>query len=326
MDIVDYKYVSMLGYRLDKFTKKSNSLYNFRCPICGDSEKNKNKSRGYLYERKGSLWFHCHNCGEHKSFKYFLKEIDPVLYHEYILERLKAEDKHLPVIEEKKEAKPVENILEPFQTISELPQDHMAYQWCVNRKLPKAAYDRLFFIPDFPAFAGIKIVKTPRIVIPFYDYDGSLIGYQGRALDNNIARYITMHLNRDRPLIYGLDKVDHNYKYYVVEGPFDSMFLDNAIAVGSSALFSGVDKLQCNKDNAVFVFDNEKRNKEIIQMMYKVIKRNLKIVIWPDHIKDKDINDMVLGGMNASEVQHIIDKNTYNGLRAELKFTDWKRS
>lgn len=324
MDIVDYKYVSLLGYRLDKFTKKSNSLYNFRCPICGDSDRNKNKARGYLYERKGSLWFHCHNCGEHKSFKYFLKEIDPVLYHEYILARLKEEDKQLPVQEEKK-APPVENVFKNVERISDLSWDSTPYQWCMNRKLPKKVYDRLFYINDFPSFAGINIVKSPRIVIPFYDYDGSLIGYQGRAIDTNPTRYITIHLNHDRPMIYGLDQVDHNYKYYVVEGPFDSMFLDNAIAVGSSALFSGVDKLQCNKDNAVFVFDNEKRNKEIIKMMYKVIKRNLNIVIWPDHIKEKDINDMVLGGMNASEVQHTIDKNTHKGLVAELKFTEWKK-
>jgi hypothetical protein len=254
-----------------------------------------------------------------------------VLYHEYILERLKSENKRLPVQEEPPKQKPVEAVLEPFKTISELPPEHMAYQWCINRKLPKKALESIFFVPKFPEFVNscitgklLQIENSPRLLIPFYYYDDTLIGYQGRALDDSKTRYITIHLNHDHPLIYGLDKVNLNKKFYVVEGPFDSMFLDNAIAVGSSALLAGVNKLQCNKENAVFIFDNEKRNQEILKMMDKVIKSNHQIVIWPSHIKEKDINDMVLAGRTISEVQHIIERSIYTGLTAELKFAGWK--
>jgi len=328
MNVTDQKYVSLLTYRLDNFKKKGPTLYNFRCPFCGDSEKNKHKARGYLYEREGSLLYYCHNCARPTmTFRRFLKEVDQMLYHEYILERLKSEDNiiYKPSVPR---VKKVENVFKDLPTVASLPDEHMARSFCKERKLP--SLDSIFYAQKFTDFVNscipnkLKLPNKPRIVLPFYDYDNSVIGFQGRAIDDDLIRYITIHLNEDRPMVYGLNKVNHNIKYYVVEGPFDSMFLENAVAVGSSALLSGIDKLGCNKENAVFVFDNEKRNKEIVKMMEKVIKANHKIVIWPEDIIEKDINDMVLAGRTGSEIQHIIDNNTHKGLTAELKFTAWK--
>ena len=63
MDLVDSKFIGLVSSRLQKFKKIKTDLYNFRCPICGDSQKNKSKTRGYLYSVKEDVNFMCHNCG-----------------------------------------------------------------------------------------------------------------------------------------------------------------------------------------------------------------------------------------------------------------------
>ena len=81
MDLVDSKYIGLVSSRLPKFKRVKANLYNFRCPICGDSQKHKNKARGYLYPIKVNTNFKCHNCGASMSFNNFLKEIDPTLFY-----------------------------------------------------------------------------------------------------------------------------------------------------------------------------------------------------------------------------------------------------
>ena len=89
MIFVDHKYIGLVSARLEKFAKRKENLYTFRCPYCGDSKRNKNRTRGYFYQRKSDYNFKCHNCGVSKSFTYFLKDIDQSLYDQYILERYK---------------------------------------------------------------------------------------------------------------------------------------------------------------------------------------------------------------------------------------------
>ena len=86
MDLVDSKYIGLVSSRLQKFKRVKDNLYNFRCPICGDSQKNKNKTRGYIYQVKNNTNFKCHNCGASMSFNNFVKTIDPTLHKQYTLE------------------------------------------------------------------------------------------------------------------------------------------------------------------------------------------------------------------------------------------------
>ena len=100
--------------------------------------------------------------------------------------------------------------------------------------------------------------------------------------------------------------------------PFDSLFLDNAVAmVGADIEWSFAD----DRD-VVFIYDNEPRNGEIISRMEKVIDRGHKIVIWASSIEDKDINEMVQTGHN---VKNLIESNTYAGLSAKVTLNNWKR-
>ena len=86
---IDTKYVNILSSRLSLFKRKTNGLYNFRCPFCGDSQKSKTKARGYFYQRRTDLFFRCHNCGQSSTFSNFLKQFDGETYKEYALERYK---------------------------------------------------------------------------------------------------------------------------------------------------------------------------------------------------------------------------------------------
>jgi hypothetical protein len=89
MDLIDSKYIGLVSVRLEKFKRVKADLYNCRCPICGDSQKNKTKTRGYLYQIKNNTNYKCHNCGVSLSFNNFLKQIDPMLHRQYTLEKFK---------------------------------------------------------------------------------------------------------------------------------------------------------------------------------------------------------------------------------------------
>jgi hypothetical protein len=71
-------------------------------------------------------------------------------------------------------------------------------------------------------------------------------------------------------------------------------------------------------DDPVWIYDNEPRNREIVNRISKTIDAGDSVVIWPDTIDEKDINDMILSGL---DVQSVIELNTYSGLEAKLKFT-----
>ena len=89
MDHVDSKFIGLVSPKLQKFKRVKADLYNFRCPICGDSKKNKSKTRGYLYAVKANTNFKCHNCGASMSLNNFLKQVDPAVHKQYVMEKFK---------------------------------------------------------------------------------------------------------------------------------------------------------------------------------------------------------------------------------------------
>ena len=321
MDFVDVKYINLISSRFQKFKRVKNNLYNFRCPICGDSQTNKNKARGYLYQIKNNTNYKCHNCGVNISFNNFLKQIDTEIHKQYIFEKFKEGNTgknfttQAPVLKfETPKFKPKLNL----PKASENP-DAKAY--LENRKLNP---DNYYYTEKFkewtnslrPTFDNVSKDES-RIIIPLF-HQNILVGFQGRALGPSKVKYITIMLTDDAPKIYGLDKVQKNKSVYITEGPFDSTFISNSIALCGSD--GDVDKWGIS--NPVWIYDNEPRNTEILSRISRVIEMGQKVVIWPSTIKEKDINDMVLSGL---DVQSVIESNTYSGLEAKLKFTTWKK-
>jgi hypothetical protein len=206
--------------------------------------------------------------------------------------------------------------------------DNEAVLFCEQRKIPKEKFKQLYYISNIKDIVQLndsykESIKgeEPRLVLPFYDELGQLSGVTCRALRGEALRYITVKVKDNTPLIFGINDIDKKKAIHVVEGPIDSLFVDNCIAVGGSS-FSKLAQLDLPKDNLVIIFDNQPRNKEVCAIIEKNIDQGYKIVIWPQTLQEKDINDMVLAGKNVSR---IIKENTFSGLTAKAKFYSWKR-
>ena len=322
MDHIDSKYIGIISPRLEKFKRVKANLYNFRCPICGDSKKNKNKTRGYIYSVKANTNFKCHNCGASMSFSNFIKHVDPATHKQYTLEKFKeghSGGRNFVVQEPdfKFEAPKFKKSLK-LPKASENPR---ASGYLTARKLDTSQF---YYAKNFKKFAN-SLKRTfdsekydeDRIIIPLY-YEKNLIGFQGRSINPSPVKYITVMLDDDAPKIYGLDNIRTDAPVYVTEGPFDSTFLRNSIAMcGADA-----DVGKWGISNPVWIYDNEPRNREIVNRIAKTIDTGDSVVIFPSSIDEKDINDMVMAG---HDVQKIVECNTYSGLEAKLKFNTWKK-
>ena len=322
MDIIDSKYIGLVSSRLQKFKRVKADLFNFRCPICGDSQKHKNKARGYFYQVKTNTNYKCHNCGASMSFNNFLKQIDSTLHKQYTMEKFKEgfTGRNFVVDEPKLEfTKPVFRKKIDLPRASEVP---VAKNYLEKRNLDASQF---YFAAKFKEWTNTQKHTfdtigrdESRIIIPMYDTDKNLIGFQGRSLGPNSVKYITVMLQDEAPKLFGLDKIDDTKPIYITEGPFDSTFLENSVAMCGSDLDIG----SFGWSSYIWVFDNEPRNREIIERINKTIDRGDQIVIWPSNIHEKDINDMVLSGHN---VKSIVESNTYSSLQAKIKFNIWKK-
>ena len=321
MDHIDSKFIGLLSSRLEKFKRVKSNLYNFRCPICGDSKKNKSKTRGYLYAVKANTNFKCHNCGASMSLNNFLKQVDPAIHKQYVLEKFKSGHTGRNFVIDEPDFKFDAPKFKKKINLPKASENPNSAGYLTARRLDPAQF---YYAEQFKKFVNTlkptfndTRYDEERIIIPLY-YEKKLIGLQGRSVGPNPVKYITVMLDDDAPKIYGLDKIRRDAPVYVTEGPFDSTFVRNSIAMcGADA---DVDKWGVS--NPVWIYDNEPRNREITNRISKTIDSGQLVVIWPNGIDDKDINDMVMSGL---DVQSVIESNTYSGLEAKLKFNTWKK-
>ncbi len=332
MSYLDDKYLGLISPRLEKFKKIRAGVYNFRCPYCGDSQKHKNKARGYIYQNKADYNFKCHNCGMTRSFTYFLKDQDQPLYDEYIMERYKEGlTGKGTVTPEPKFTFPQpkfrkKDICDELTKISELNTTHRAKKYLINRGINEDTLSKLYYCSNFKEWTNKhkKIFDNTnhddqRIIIPLRHSDGQLFGYQGRSLDpTSKMRYITVMLDEDAPKLYGLEKINTQKPIYILEGPFDSLFVENSVAMCGS----DVDIRSFGWSDYIWVFDNEPRNREIVSRIERCINRGDKVVIWPSHIQEKDVNEMILA---KYDICTILESSVYSELTAKLKLNLWKK-
>ena len=321
MDLVDSKYIGVISSRLQKFKKVKADLYNFRCPICGDSQKNKSKTRGYLYAVKADMNFRCHNCGASMTLSNFIKTIDPVIHKQYVFERFKGNKTGRGTVVEDPKFNFEVPQFKPKLDLPKASEVKIAKQYLENRKLDSTKF---YYTDKFKAWSNSHkrtfdsvTYDEPRIIIPLF-YKNTLVGFQGRSLGPSKVKYITVMINDDAPKIYGLDTIRKGSPVFVTEGPFDSTFIRNSIAMCGADGDVG----KWGISDPVWVYDNEPRSKEITTRISNTIDRGDKVVIWPNNLKEKDINDMVLAGHS---VQELLESNIYNGLKAKLQFNTWKR-
>jgi len=329
MSYIDSKYLNIIGPQLLKFKKKGNFLWNFRCPYCGDSQKSRSKARGFVYRKKNDLFYKCHNCGTGTTLGKLIEYVDSKVHKDYIMERYRSGVKTNNPEPEFKFDVPIfrkKGVLKNLKSISDLSTDHPARKFIQKRLIPSESFSDLYLCESFYKFTNTLIPNKfpsldgdhPRLLIPFRDEEGEIFAYQGRAFGKEQPKYITIRLDDDSTKIFGLDRADDSKQTYAVEGPLDSLFLDNCIAVGGSDLA----KLS---NDIIIIFDNEPRNREICKQMDSCIRFYKNIVIWPDSMKHKDINDMIMAGYGKEQIQEIINDNTFSGVAAQLRFAEWKK-
>lgn len=323
---IDKKYINMVSPQLERFKWKKTDVANCRCPFCGDSQKNKSKARGFFFKKKNDFFFKCHNCGVGHSMSRFLEAISPSVATEYSLERWRngenGKSNYIkPIVVE--EMIKGHNIRLP--AISILPTEHVARKYLENRHIN--CLDIFYYTKNFGDWVRsmdssyTSVSNDERIVIPFFDKNGNIIAAQGRALSNSSSiRYITVKFRKEGRVIFGEDRVDYSKRVYVVEGPFDSIFLDNGIALAGCELTEATRLFS----DCVIVYDNEPRNPEIVSKVETAINNGFTVCVWSPEVIEKDINDMVLAGKTPSEIKIIVDSCSCNGLLAKVKFSKWR--
>ncbi len=355
---IDRKFLGFVSSKLEQYKQKNTDLYNFRCPYCGDSQKNKLKARGYVYRKSNDYFFICHNCGKSTTFAKFLEHVDGTTYKQYILERYatgqtgygsnvkKPDFEQLKgnayarlqstLLEPRRDSAPVESLERTTRafahySIENLCADHAARDYIQKRQIPKQFWKEIFYTEhfkdfldkEFPQHGKDEVPNDERIVLFYTNEKGEVTNVAGRALSSKSKiRYVTVKVS-DEKKVFGLHRLRKETRIYVLEGQFDSYFLPNCVASGDSNL-GGVAAVLSNLD-VVLVYDNEPRNKDIVKQIEKSIGKGYKVCLFPENVNGKDINEMILNGLTSEQIKSIIDTNTFSGLEAKLKFTNWKR-
>lgn len=343
---IDQKYLSLISHNLRNYKTKKSDLFNFSCPFCGDSKKNLTKARGFVFRKQNDYFYMCHNCGTSTTFSNLLKHVNERLHKEYILERYMSNQPTQPV----PEVKPVEQKVihlkmfhevfteagDLLESIQNLPKDHYARLYIESRKIPEKFYGEIFYTPDFKTFMDKvfpnhdKDLKDddPRIILFYTNILGAITNVAGRSLqmDDYKLRYISVKVTElDEKKVFGMHRFRSNRRAYIVEGQFDSFFLPNCVASGDSNLTGLADWLDA--EDKVLVYDNEPRNKEIVRLINGAIKEGYKVFISPFHESEgKDLNEYVkYHNLSPDELLAIVEDNTFQGLSAELHFSEWRR-
>lgn len=341
---IDMKYLRMLPLQLYEEKNNPPAIANFRCPVCGDSEKSASKKRGWALHKHGNshIGIHCHNCSYSETLSTLIKEHFPYLYEEYLLEILKerhgdsrpAKQKEPEDVFKVEQRPKNKSIAIDLPSIKDLPQDHHAKQYIISRKIPDKFHSDIYYSEHFNEWADKHFPdkienpehKQERIVFPLRTRKGDLFGVNARILGAKGVKYKTLLYNNDIPKIYGLDRIDMKKTIYIVEGPIDSLFIENCVACigGLAGLQKYIDVL--GKD-LIVVADNEKRNSATVKNMENALALGLSVFIPPSKWKWKDINEAIKdGGLTQSDVYSIINENVWQGKEALVKLTFWRRS
>lgn len=349
---LDNKYLSLLKPQLSHFKQIDHDTYCCRCTVCGDSKKDQNKTRMYFYEKGDTIRVFCHNCGYSNRFVNYLKITNEQLYKQYMFDALQdkmierqlfnnsVNNTILNNLRSKRTIATsdhvVDGVLDNATRLDKLPADHPCVQYVASRLIPHDKWPLLYYVDDFKGFVNQIIPgkfkngktyfcdKEPRLIIPYFNNHGKCFAFQGRALDpNNLIRYFTIKIDQDASPVYGLERVNYGKQIYCTEGPIDSLFLPNCVAVSGSSYHDSV--IEQLKSNIIIVPDNERRNGSVTKQIKSMIDDGYRVCLWPDNLDFKDINEAIQKGWTTEQLVEIINNSVVSGLTGVVKFKLWVR-
>jgi hypothetical protein len=265
-----------------------------------------------------------------------LYRIDPVLWSQLKFEKYGPRQAEIKTPEEIAIKNDLERASEAYskaKKITHLPPNHEAVKYLRGRKIPSEYLEEFRWVPNFQAWTNELMpgkfspesmrYEHGRVIIPFFTREKKLFAYQGRSLEPDGVRYISINLDDSHAMIYNLEKVDFSQTIYALEGPLDSTFLSNSVAI-AGANFSSLTK-HLPSVKLVVCYDNEPRSPHLKEKILKAISAGFSVVIWPPGLKPKDINEMVSDGYSPSQIETILLENTYSGMMAQARLAFWSK-
>lgn len=335
MNFTDHTFLKLITPRLERARWTRADVLTCRCWVCGDSATNKRKARGHFTSNGDYTNYGCFNCQISMSLWDALSQIDPYIFNEYKLAKMKEKYGDRPEREELPDASTFNTgvtssglIFSELPSIWSLPETHPARVAVEGRCIPRWA--EVLYAKNFPKWASEtipqlikwrKVDPHPRFVLPVFDKTSIPLGLVARAFGHEEPKYCNVNFNPEKEYLYGLDRVDKTKRTFVTEGPVDSLMIPNAIAVMSSALHK-----YTSPTPTTYIFDNQPRNKEVCALIGRMIRRGSDVFVWPTNVKQKDLNDLVQDGWTSAQIVDMIDTNTFSGMRAELQFNEWRRA
>ena len=330
----DRYWINLISTRLERFSwVDDGKVAACRCPICGDSHKNVTKKRFYFFLKSGKYRVYCHNCNYSATLYSFLKKMFPDVAKQYVFENF-TKNRSLRQISDfhsdkfRKSIPPNEE--DSFRQmenwdfsscirIENLPKDHFVAEYVKNRLIPP---ENVLYCPNVNMIVDrCDRIKdpVPTLLIPYKRKGKPTEVFQIRFFDpRRKPKYLTFKYEETSLKIWNLDFVNQDNPVYVTEGPIDAMMIKNSIAMGGSNLMSAKQYVK----NPILIYDNEPRSPIICKKLWMAIEAGCHVVIFPDGVHQKDLNDMAIRGHN---VQKLVEDNTFNGLNAKLVYHSWKK-
>ena len=287
-----WRYIVLAAERLGNCVISGYKI-NLRCNICGDG-KSKRKKRGYLvYDKKRNvIYYKCFNEGDCEcagegnawSGKKWLRHTAPDIYKAFRSEALvsnKTFEINLTEVSETSAREEEEKNINAFLPIDRCSPEYFSAvkDFCLKRMIPRK-YIKTFLVAESGKYNG-------RLIIPFKDTSGNNY-FQARTLFNQTPKYLNFTGNRNHA-IFGINEVKSDKPVIVLEGPIDSMFVENSVATLGCSYSESVQEI-LNNFNSIYLFDNDKAGYSASKRM---LEKGRPVFLWKRYLQDNGINENV---------------------------------
>lgn len=326
---------------------KSSDSYHCSCPICMEGKSFGKKKRCWYIPAKDLIY--CHNCGwSSRPLKWIMQVGD--LSRRDIETEIEAGDYNIINLDKKKSYEidldnlikdEMEDIL-PKNSIdlnNELQLSYYKGNSVVIKALNYIKNRRLDTCINSPKSFFLSLCDTThknRIVIPFYDENDKILFYQSRAfggnLDDNLENVKYLSKKNAQKSIFNLNNIkDEINEIFLFEGPIDSCFIENGVAVGginpsSEKNFTELQEsqLECFKltHDFIWMLDSQWLDEAAYEKTIKLLEKGEKVFIWPEKLgrKYKDFNELCVSNGFDYIPRKFVLENILSGENSLLKY------